>query len=67
MIGREVLSYIYRRRSGRNALALKQQVVIALVDSRTLADCETVRTPPLMSQRTIRTRDEGGWSGVGGT
>jgi len=30
-------------------------------------DCETFRIPPLMSKRTIRTRDEGGWSGVGGT
>ena len=28
--------------------------------------CGTFRTPTLMSKRTIRILDEGGWSGVGG-
>ena len=30
-------------------------------------DCETFRIPSLMSKRTIRIPDEGGYSGVGGT
>jgi len=32
-----------------------------------VGDCETFRIPPLMSRGTIRIRDAGGWSGVGGT
>ena len=31
-----------------------------------LSDSETLRTPTLMCKRTIRIRDKGGWSGVGG-
>jgi len=30
-------------------------------------DCETFRIPSLVSKRTIRIQDEGGWSGIGGT
>jgi len=30
-------------------------------------DFETFRLPPLIRKRTIRIRDEGRWSGVGGT
>ena len=34
---------------------------------RQRTDCETFRMHPFMSKRTIRVRDDGGWSGVGGT
>ena len=36
------------------------------VDLEYRADCETLRASPSMSSRTIRRRDEGRWSGVGG-
>ena len=32
-----------------------------------VGDCATFGVPPLTSKRTIRNRDEEGWSGVGGT
>ena len=44
-------------------MSLLTRIVMVVVGS----DYETFRMPHLMSKRTIRIRDEGGWSGVGGT
>jgi len=45
------------------ATTLRQSDRVAYV----VGDCETFRIPRLMSRRTIRIRDAGGLSGVGGT
>ena len=39
----------------------------SIIHRQRTTDCETFRIPPFMSKRTIRIRDEGWWSGVGGT
>ena len=39
----------------------------SIIHRQRTTDCETFRIPPFMSKRTIRMRDEGWWSGVGGT
>ena len=58
----------WRGRKGR--WINRSHVITATNEERptrhTCRDCETFRIPPLVSKRTIRVPDDGGYSGVGG-